>query len=74
VECANCRAKIGVSWLSSFSLLALGTWLPVAGAVIGAGAAAGISDGILIGGAMGLVVSAALFAAIYFRSAKLIVV
>jgi hypothetical protein len=54
-------------------LLALGTWIPVAGAIIGAVMAVRISDSaVLIGGSAGLVLSGALFAVLYFRGAKLI--
>jgi hypothetical protein len=72
-SCPSCGAKISLSWLSSFVLLALGTWIPVAGAIIGAILAAGISNNAtFIGGAVGLVLSAAIFAAFYFHTAKLI--
>lgn len=76
-SCVNCGTKIGVSWLSSLVVLTFGTWIPVAGSIIGAMTAAGISsdgDGVLIGGAAGLVLCTTLFAALYFRSAKLIVI
>ena len=71
-NCANCGAKIGVSWLSSFVLFSFGTWIPVAGAAIGAIMAAG--NNVLIGGAVGLVLSFTVFAALYFRGAKLIII
>lgn len=71
-QCKNCGAKIGVSWFSSFVLLAFGTWTPVAGAIVGAAMASGITGGtVLIGGALGFVLSGALVAAVYFRVAKL---
>ena len=73
--CANCGARIGVSRLSYFVVLALGTWIPVAGAIIGAITAAGITgNNVLIGGAVGLVLSGTFFVALYFRGAKLIVI
>lgn len=74
-SCENCGAKIGVSQLSYFVVLTLGTWIPVAGAIIGAITAAGIAGGnVLIGGSIGIVLGGTLFAALYFRGAKLIVI
>ena len=73
--CANCGARIGVSRLSYLVMLTLGTWIPVAGAIIGAITAAGITgNNVLIGGAVGMVLSGTLFVALYFRGAKLIVI
>lgn len=72
--CPNCAARIGLSPLSSFVLLALGTWIPVAGAVVGAIVAAGISTSSWpIGAAVGLVLTGTIFYAIYFHGAKLII-
>lgn len=72
--CANCGVRIGLSALSSFVLLAVGTWIPVVGAIIGAVLAAGIStNGWPIGAAIGLVLSGVIFFAFFFRGAKLIV-
>ena len=74
MDCANCGAKIGVSGFSHFVFLALGTWLPVAGAIVGATMAARvIGNSMLIGGTVGLVVTGAVFVILYVRGAKLIV-
>ena len=71
--CPNCGTKIGLSPLSSFVLLALGTWVPVAGAIIGAAVVTDTFGGpLFIGAAAGLLLSGALFAALYFHFAKLI--
>ncbi len=72
--CANCGARIGLSTLSSFALLALGTWVPVAGAIIGAMVAAEISSNSwLFGAAIGLALSGTIFSVVFFRGAKLVV-
>ena len=66
--CPDCGARIGLSWLSSFGLVSLGTCIPVVGGFIGAGLGSQISEPMmLIGGAAGLVVTAALFAVAYLR-------
>jgi hypothetical protein len=71
--CSGCGAKVALSPASSFVLVTLGTWLPVAGAVVGAVLAIGVFHvSPFIGGAAGLAVTWALFAAIYFHRAKLI--
>jgi hypothetical protein len=71
--CPSCGARIGLSWLSSFGLVAFGTWIPVVGGFIGAGLGSHISEPMmLIGGALGLVVTAALFAVAYLRIAKFV--
>ena len=71
--CPNCGTKIGLSPTSSFVLLALGTWVPVAGAIIGAAVGTDTFAGSLFVGAIaGLLLSGALFAALYFYFAKLI--
>ena len=73
-DCTHCGAKIGVSPLSYLVVLTFGTWLPVAGAILGATVAEGfIGNSILIGGTAGLAVTSILFAALYFRGAKLII-
>ena len=60
--------------MSSLTLMAVGTWVPVAGALAGAAVAAGkFQSGALIGGVAGLLLSGVVFAALYFRGAKLIV-
>ena len=72
--CANCGARIGLSWLSSFILFALGTWIPVAGGIIGAIMVAGITENAwAIGGVAGMLFSGAIFGVLYFRGAKLVV-
>jgi hypothetical protein len=74
IACTHCGAKIGVSPLSYFVVLAFGTWLPVAGAILGATVAEGvIGNSFLIGGAVGLIVTSIIFTALYFRGAKLVV-
>ena len=71
--CPGCGARIGLSWLSSLGLVALGTWIPVVGAFIGAGLGSQISEPMmLIGGAVGLVVTAAVFAVAYLRIVKFV--
>lgn len=75
VDCENCGAKIGISRLSYFVVLTLGTWTPIAGAIIGVITAEEITgNNVLIGGAAGIVLSGILFVALYFRGAKLIVI
>src|SRR5690242_9565918 len=72
--CENCGAAVGLSPLSSFVLMSIGTWLPIAGAIIGARLTMDRFPGsVFVGGALGLAVSWALFAIIYFRRARLIV-
>ena len=72
--CSNCGASIALSALSSFVLLALGTWIPVAGAILGAVVGACIStDAWLIGAVAGLAFSGTIFSVMFFRGAKLIV-
>jgi hypothetical protein len=72
-SCTNCGATIGVSRLSGFVVLTLGTWVPIAGAVLGALMAADITGKyVLVGGAAGFVLSSTIFFALYFRGAKLI--
>ena len=71
--CANCGARIGVSLPSSFVLLAIGTWLPIVGGFVGAVVAARISkDAWPIGGAMGALLTGAVFGLLYFRGARLV--
>ena len=72
--CTNCAARIGLSPLSSFVLFVLGTWIPVAGAMVGAVVAAGISTSSWpVGAAVGLLLSGTIFSAIYFHGIKLII-
>ena len=72
--CTNCAARIGLSPLSSFVLCALGTWIPVVGAMIGAVVAAGISTSSWpIGAAVGMLLTGTIFSAIFFHGAKLII-
>ena len=72
-RCGNCGAQLSVSRLSSLALVTLGTWIPIAGAVLGALASARISSGgVLIGGAAGFVLSGVIFVALYFKTAALI--
>jgi hypothetical protein len=53
--------------------MAIGTWLPIAGAILGAVAAGKWFHGFaFIGAAAGLLLTSALFAAVYFRSARLV--
>ena len=71
--CTNCGKRIGLSPLSSLAPLALGTWVPVAGAVIGAAVAVGVfSAPLLVGAAAGLLLSGSLFVALHFHFATLI--
>jgi hypothetical protein len=74
-KCSSCGVRIAVSSLSSLAVSTLGTAIPIAGAVIGAIAAAGVGGGahMLVGGACGLVLSSAVFVSFYFRRARLIV-
>ncbi|WP_163838478.1 hypothetical protein [Pseudoxanthomonas sacheonensis] len=75
VDCANCGARIGVSRLSYLVVLTFGTWTPVAGAVIGAITASGITgNNILIDATVGIVLGGILSVALYFRGAKLVVI
>lgn len=71
--CTNCGTRIRLSPLSSFVLLAVGTWTPVAVAIIGAVVIAGTFGGpLFVGAVAGLLLSGALFAASYFYFATLI--
>jgi hypothetical protein len=75
-HCPECGATLVVSPLSALVVAAVGTWLPLAGALAGAFVAARFSDApglLLVGAAVGLATSAALFAALYFRAARLVV-
>ena len=73
-ECASCGARIGLSWASSLMLVAVGTWFPIAGALVGAAIALRAARaGVFIGGTAGLFVSGSVFAALFFRNAKLVV-
>ncbi len=73
-SCADCGAKIRVSGFRSLVLLALLTWGPLAGAILGAiSATRAAGNHALIGGACGLVLSCTIFGTLYFRGAKLIV-
>jgi hypothetical protein len=73
-RCAGCGAAIGPSALSYFVLCTIGTWFPVAGGVAGALAIARASPGAwAVGAILGLVFCFVLFAALYFRGARLIV-
>jgi hypothetical protein len=73
-KCSSCGAAIGLSSMSSLLLMTVGTWFPVAGGLTGAIFAPGTSQtSTLIGGAVGLLLSGVLFAAVYFRGAKLTV-
>ena len=72
-RCTNCGTQIGLSSLSSLALFVLGTWVPVAGAVIGAAVASGVFGApLFIGAAAGLLLSVVLFVSLYFHFATLI--
>ena len=72
--CASCGAQIALSWPSFLMLAAIGTWLPIAGALVGAAIAVRADNsGAFIGGTAGLLVSGSVFAALFFRNAKLVV-
>jgi hypothetical protein len=73
--CPACGERIALSGTSAFVLALLGTWLPIAGGVIGMFAAAWFSRSgysLLAGGLAGLVLTGALFAALFSRTSKLI--
>ena len=71
--CVHCGTKISVSPVSFLVVITVGTWLPVAGAVLGAmllPQATGIET--LAGGVVGFIASVTVFAVLYFRAARLV--
>jgi len=73
-HCSNCGAAIGPSGLSYFVLCSVGTWLPVAGGIVGALISQRAYPGAWpFGAVVGSALTFFLFAALYFRGAKLVV-
>ena len=71
--CEHCGEQISVSALSFLVLVSIGTWLPLAGGLLGAYlVSATFGGGALVGGVFGLIATAAGFGVFYIHRAKLV--
>jgi hypothetical protein len=72
-ECEHCGERISVSALSFLLLVSVGTWLPLAGGLLGAYlVSTAFGGGALVGGVSGLVATALGFGIFYFHRAQLV--